>query len=493
MDHSSAPLFDKLVAVSERRAVSFHVPGHKSGAGTPPGAERWFEAMMRLDLTEIPGLDDLHDPQEVILEAQRLAADGFGADRTFFLVGGSTAGNLALILSCCGRGDLLIVQRDAHKSVLHGLMLAGARAVFVRPSIDPASGLSLGVDEADLRAALESYPQAKAVLLTHPSYYGFGADLRRLAELVHAHGKPLLVDQAHGAHFGSHPRFPASAMQCGADAAVQSAHKMLNALTMGAMLHLKGTRLDADKVARVLSMIQSSSPSYPIMASLDLCRRDLMTGGAERLAAAAALLDEVRRRIRESGLPFGVVEPEGPYAAADPLKLTLYDRTGTMTGYELRDELDRRGCVAELADPRHVLLVAGSATGESDAEALMSALWDIAGAEFPRRKQETDALTANNMFINLWPAVSEPILFYPPAERASAASSAKSVPLPQCAGMRSAEMIIPYPPGIPLLFPGEPVSVAAVELLQALRDLGARVQGASDASLRTLRVTDDAG
>jgi len=493
MDHSTAPLFDRLVAAGERRAVSFHVPGHKSGAGAPLGAERWFESVMRLDLTEIPGLDDLHDPQGVILDAQRLAADAFGADRTFFLVGGSTAGNLALILSCCGRGDLLIVQRDAHKSVLHGLMLAGARAVFIRPRIDPDSGLSLGVDEADLRAALAEFPQAKAVLLTHPSYYGFGADLRALADLAHAHGKPLFVDQAHGAHFGWHPRFPASAMQCGADAAVQSAHKMLNALTMGAMLHLRGTRADADRVAAVLAMIQSSSPSYPIMASLDLCRRDLKTGGAERLAAAAGLLDDVRRRIRESGLPFGVVEPDVPRSIADPLKLALYDRTGRMTGYALLDELERRGCVAELADPRHVLLVASAATDEGSAEALLSALRDIAIAEFPQQKQEMDAVTANNIHMNLWPVISEPILFFPPAERAAAASSAKSIPLQLCAGMRSAEMIVPYPPGIPLLFPGELISTAAVELLQALRDHGARIQGASDPSLRTLRVTDGAG
>lgn len=285
-----APLYEALLAYRESGNRSYHVPGHKNGqayrrmptktegegvrvedaipsgaavssefvgrktvkgemdhrslrsSGTPDTA---FMDMMRMDVTEITGTDDLHQPEGVILEAQQLAADCYGAEESFFLVGGSTVGNLSLLLTICNEpGSVVLVQRNVHKSVIHGLMLAGAKAVFLEPWVDAASGLAVLPSVETVQAAVQAYPEAKGVLVTSPNYYGMGSDLTPLAEVCHAAGMPLLVDEAHGAHYGQHPQLPKSAPSCGADGVVQSTHKMLSAFTMGAMLHVRGPRIN---------------------------------------------------------------------------------------------------------------------------------------------------------------------------------------------------------------------------------------------------------
>ncbi|WP_036720636.1 aminotransferase class I/II-fold pyridoxal phosphate-dependent enzyme, partial [Paenibacillus sp. JCM 10914] len=277
-----APIADALDRYRERKGTSFHVPGHKNGRiyeSHSQVAGMLLDAM-RVDVTEISEMDDLFQPEGIIQEAQELAADCFCADESFFLVGGSTAGNLALILTVCATpGDMLLVQRNVHKSILNGLKLAGARVVFLRPEFDQHSGLAIAPSLNTIRSALDAYPEAKGLMVTMPNYYGMGSDLRPIAEACHERGLPLLVDEAHGAHYGHHPELPRSALACGADGVVQSTHKMLAAMTMGAMLHVQGDRLDRGLLRQRLSMIQSSSPSYPLMASLDLARRLLHTQG----------------------------------------------------------------------------------------------------------------------------------------------------------------------------------------------------------------------
>lgn len=483
MRQSKAPLFDALVEMADKRPASFHVPGHKSGQGIPSGAKPWYDLVMKLDMTEITGLDDLHQPEGIIEEAQRLAADCFGSEHTIFLVGGSTAGNLALIMALCNEGDLLIVQRDVHKSVLHGLMLAGARAVFMTPRIDEASGLSFGVDPEELDIALSQYPEAKGVLLTNPSYYGVSTNIGRIAEVVHSHGKPLMIDEAHGAHFGFHDRLPLSAIQCGADAAVQSAHKMLNALTMGAMLHIKGRRLNVDAVRSALAMLQSSSPSYPIMASLDLARRDMALHGMAHIERTLRILDVVREELKK--LPWiGTVSLTTDDVALDPYKLPLYDRTGTLSGYELQHQLEERGCMVEMADPRYALLVFSPFSPAVDGVRLIDTIKQISD-RFDLHKQEPAGKISNINMINTSASFSEPIRFHLPFR---SSRTAIRLPLEQCAGTRCAEMIVPYPPGIPLLFPGETITPAALQTLHVLRQTGAKIQGAIDPSLQTISV-----
>ncbi len=283
LDPHRAPLYEAVIAHASKGAVSFHVPGHKSAKGAAGAGSDTLSGVMSIDFTEIAGLDDLHHPQGAIMEAQQLAAQCFGADATFFLVGGSTVGNMAMILSVCEPGELLLVQRNVHKSVIHGLMLAGARAVFLPPRRDTQTVQLVGVEPEAVSKALDLYPEAKGILVSNPNYYGLGMELKQLAELAHRHDKPLLVDEAHGAHYGFHPLLPASAISCGADVVVQSTHKMLSAMTMGAMLHVKGNRVEQGLLRQRLVMLQSSSPSYPIMASLDLSRMQMHTAGRESI------------------------------------------------------------------------------------------------------------------------------------------------------------------------------------------------------------------
>ncbi|MCP1312257.1 aminotransferase class I/II-fold pyridoxal phosphate-dependent enzyme [Paenibacillus tyrfis] len=476
MSQHRAPLYEALAAHRESGALSFHVPGHKSEAQGYAEAESDFRQILLLDRTEIAGLDDLHHPEEAIKEAQSLAAACFGADETFFLVNGSTAGNLAMILAACRRGDLLLVQRDAHKSVIHGLMLAGAQAVFISPLWDPESGLSMGVAAEDVEQALNRYPEAKGLLVTNPSYYGITSDLKALSGLLHDRGKVLLVDEAHGAHFGFHPDVPASALSCGADAVVQSTHKMLTAMTMGAMLHVQGPRIHRSAVRKALAMVQSSSPSYPIMASLDLSRRMLQKDGGEWIERGLSAARRVTaylnghsrwhaRELTERMLQIGCLQ--------DPFKVALYDVSGRLDGFALKERLEQQGCFPELADPTNVLLAFSLASTEEAAQQLIEAL---------ERIDEETRDEGNETKSGLWETedaaqrISEPVTFDWEAIHEGTETKV-TVPVAECAGRIAAEMIVPYPPGIPVLYPGERITERTAAHLTRLAALGSRFHG----------------
>lgn len=509
----NAPLHEALQEYRKRKDTSFHVPGHKDGQAWQGYSDDGdvLAQIMGIDVTEITGTDDLHHPQGVIGEAQRLAAIQFGAEETCFLVGGSTAGNLALVLSVCTTpGDVLLVQRNVHKSVIHGLMLAGAHAVFLAPQQDPGSGLSTLPSAAIVGEALRRHPGAKGVLVTHPNYYGMGAPLRPLADICHAHGVPLLVDEAHGAHFGQHPALPESALSAGADGVVQSTHKMLTALTMGAMLHVQGGLLDRTLLKQRLAMLQSSSPSYPIMASLDRSRSLLEAYGPALLARGLAAAGEVREGLKQLSR-FAVVEPPGAsgesaaYTIQDPWKLVIYDVAGELSGYELQERLEAEGCVPEMSDDRYVVLALGPGTTLHDAHHLLTALQRIAevevkpggkavksalSANFSKSVQDSDILsrqisTWNNTEEHLQFAISEPVAF---GLTPLSPEKIEMVPAEQSADRLAAEMVIPYPPGIPLVYPGEKITKALAERLVKLRNSGAKCQGAADSQLHTIQV-----
>ncbi|WP_407669834.1 aminotransferase class I/II-fold pyridoxal phosphate-dependent enzyme [Paenibacillus albus] len=490
-----APLFDLLVSLYSSYPSSYHVPGHKYGKSlsllegtTDEQMLRAYQAVMQLDVTELSMTDDLHGPSGVIEEAQQLAAATFGADYTFFLIGGSTAGNLAMVLAVCDAGDLIIVQRNAHKSVLNGLKLAGARAVFVMPQRELGSDLDVVPSLEQIEEALERYPEAKAVLLTNPSYYGLSVDLEPYAKLVHRFGKMLLVDEAHGAHYGLHAKFPRSALQAGADAVVQSTHKTLTALTMGAMLHVQGPRIDRKAVAEALRMVQSSSPSYPIMASLDIAR---------------ALIDHDRERLFERGLAAAdafrqwVMEESEHYELAssllgddnslrvnvDPLRVVLRCRRGKHSGFELLRHLENFGCYAEMADIQYVVLLFGMGAEIADVERLKQAFIAIAATE----GTSAAVLRQSSETIAYQQSVSEPVLF----SRKGAGADSKTIEIVElsCAeGMLAAEAVIPYPPGIPLLYEGERITAEAITMIKRLVQHGARCQGATDPTMETITV-----
>lgn len=481
------PLLEALLRHSRFQHTGLHVPGHKSGKGLLPEADI-FRELMRIDLTEITGLDDLHHPEGIIREAQQLAAHCFGSDETYFLVNGSTVGNLAAILSLCEPGDVLLVQRNAHKSVIHGLMLAGARAIFLSPRYDSATGLYGGLEAGQVELALRRYPQAKGVFLTNPNYYGMGVDVRKIAQLTHDYDKPLIVDEAHGAHYGFHPALPESAMSGGADLVVQSTHKMLSAMTMGAMLHVQGARIDRERLRNRLAMLQSSSPSYPIMASLDASRCLLQREGRMWLERG---LDAVKRfEASLDRMPWIERVPNQAttaYETKDPFKVAIADATGTLTGFGLRDELERRGIMTEMADPRYALLVFSLASDAHDADRLTGALEQIdsdyrlsGGAKHSRSPERKSDRSSERPIPQ--GGFSEPVSF------SMEVSATAAVSLSEAAGRIAGEMVVPYPPGIPILYPGEAITEQIARELQQWVRLGAKLQGAADPDFRTIRV-----
>lgn len=515
-----APLYEALTQYASSNQRSFHVPGHKNGIIYTDILKLTtetdvFHSILQWDATEISGTDDLHHPEGSIQEAQQLAARCFGSEESHFLVGGSTVGNLALILTVCSHpGDIIIVQRNVHKSVLHGLMMAGANAVFLTPEIDRASGLAVIPSIESIEAALKQYPTSKAVLLSSPNYYGMGKDLSTIAEVCHRDQIPLLVDEAHGAHYGHHYRFPTSALAAGADGVVQSTHKMLSAMTMSAMLHVQGDLIARSLLKQRLTMVQSSSPSYPLMASLDLSRYILDCYGEQAfvtgLQARDMFINKLADHKRFGYLPFSDKE-----YTQDPFKVVIYDRDGYLSGEVLQERLEYYGCVPEMSDDRYVVLVFSMGTTLEDSDCLLEALAKIAQEsheslesimtdDITYTEQHTKPITSeltsysevandNNtqqreqkMSIdqNLSP-ISEPILFtMVPIDE----EKIEVIPLEQAEGRISAEMVIPYPPGIPILYAGETIHSSVYVRMLTLRKHGHKIQGTADATLNTLRV-----
>lgn len=477
-----APIYEMLERQVRQQANAFHVPGHKQRAnGLDDQAQRRFNEILQIDVTELPDTDDLHHPEGPIAEAQQLAAECFGAEETRFLVGGSTAGNLAMILGTTAPGQLLIVQRNVHRSIFHGLMLAGVRAVLLQPEIDGPSGIAVIPDTEQIRKAVHQYPEAKGVILCSPNYYGMCGRLEPIADICHAAGIPLLVDEAHGPHFGFHASFPKSALQAGADVVVQSTHKMLGAMTMSAMLHMQGTLIDREAVRQALRMVQSSSPSFPLLASLDLARKQIHAVGAAAFEPALAAASRVREALASTGfVPLTHDDGSSPSGVCqDPLKLVLYDARGNLDGFRLRDELAARGCLAEMADSRFVVLAFGIGTTDEDAERLIAALADLS-ENLPTGSH--DESWPYGMGTSTADDIPEPVEIarrYPPTE---------SVLLEESIGRTAGEWIVPYPPGIPELYPGETVTKHAVERLLRWRRQGAAIQGAQDAGLNRIRV-----
>ncbi|MGZ9587066.1 aminotransferase class I/II-fold pyridoxal phosphate-dependent enzyme [Paenibacillus marinisediminis] len=499
--YKRAPIVEALLEYEARGDVSLHVPGHKDGAAyalaeAAPQDERMAEvyrryaALLRQDVTEIDGTDDLHQPTGAIREAQELAAACFGAEETHFLVGGSTVGNVAAVMACCTQpSDIVIVQRNVHKSVLNGLRLAGARAVFLSPRVDKASGLMAAPAPDTVHIALQRYPQAKAVVICSPNYYGLGVDVKELAAAAHAADVPLLVDEAHGAHYGMHPELPSSALQAGADAVVQSTHKMLGGMTMTAMLHVQGARIDRHRLKRMLTMVQSSSPSYPLLASLDMSRQQLATQGEALFTAGLEAVSHVRAALAGSER-FAVMSGDAARFTQDPFKVVISDRTSHWSGYELLEKLAAHGCVAEMADERYVVLLFTFASTMMDAVRLLQALKQLEAEQVEHMGCVETASTSSSLddvSLDDVTLISDPMTF---SIYESVYRTVKTVEVEACAGYDAAESVVPYPPGIPLLYAGERITEQHAAILKRLSVLGAKCQEMADPTLRTIQVYD---
>ncbi|NNV07056.1 aminotransferase class I/II-fold pyridoxal phosphate-dependent enzyme [Geobacillus sp. C56-T2] len=466
MDQSRTPLYDALMHHWTQRPVSFHVPGHKYGTVFAKQAKTMFLPLLALDATEIAGLDDLHHPESVIAEAQALAAELYGARETFFLVNGSTAGNLAMIAAVCReKGQKVIVQRNCHKSIMHALQLMGATPVLLSPEVDSHVRVASHVRTDLIKEALALHSDAVALVLTNPNYYGMAVDLTEIVRLAHDRGIPVLVDEAHGAHFVAGCPFPKPALACGADIVVQSAHKTLPAMTMGAFLHVNSEQVDIERLKYFLQLFQSSSPSYPIMASLDLARNYVAELTKDDVAAIVAEVEELKAVIDDiDGV--AVVSSQQSGVQTDLLKVTVQTRC-RLTGYELQQQLERQGVFAELADPFNVLLVCPlAATGRlREAAERMRRAW--------RQLPTGEEPTFGSFMLSDSPLSS--VVSYEKLRHARK----KAVSLEEAEGCVAAETVIPYPPGVPLIWIGEQVGSIHIAQIRELLRHRAHWQGGS--------------
>lgn len=474
MDQKKTPLYTALIEHSSKKPISLHVPGHKYGEVFPTEERDNFRGILKLDSTEITGLDDLHSPEGPIREAQILLANLYGAYKSFFLVNGSTSGNLAMVMAACKVNDVVLVQRNCHKSIMNALKLAKAKPVFLGPDYLDDWKIASGISRETVEKALEVYPQAKALILTYPNYYGIAADMESIISLAHEKNIPVLVDEAHGAHFKIGGSFPSSAVELGADIVVQSAHKTLPAMTMGSYLHFNSQRIKLEFVEEYLRIFQSSSPSYPIMASLDLARGYLGTYEEVDKTYVLKQIDFFRQFLKE--IP-QIKVLEYPNGQGDPLKITIQSACG-LSGFEIQSLLEANGIYTELADPFNVLFV-------------FPLLKD--GMEYPvnetlekiRRSLKDIKTAIQPSYINFKGNVISELTI--PFDEMSNYEAAE-IPLHEAVGEIAAESIVPYPPGIPLILAGERITILMLENLLKLRNSGARFQGGSIIEKNMLKV-----
>lgn len=487
LDHTRAPLAEAVRAYRLEGTIPFTTPGHKRGRGLAAAtAHDLGDDSFLNDIPVASGVDDTHTTRDVLGQAERLAADAFGARRSYFLLNGSSLGNQAALLATVQPGDEVVVARNVHKSIMAALILSGARPIYMRPCYDPDLEVAHGPDPADLAAALDAHPRARAVVVVSPTYYGVAGDVPALAALAHERGVPLLADEAWAPHFAFHPDLPPSAMQAGADLGVASIHKILTGFTQSAILNLQGQRIDAALVARWLDLLQTTSPSAFILASIDACRRQMALYGHDLLARTLALGDMARAWLNElpgvSVLGNEVVGRPGA-AAIDRTKLVIDVRGAGWSGYDADGWLrERHHITVEMSDHRRIVALLSLADTEQSVGALLDALTELATTAH-RQESAPFAVPRDIMGVDMHMDVESALT---PAEAFHA--PARHVSLKQATGEISADVVTPYPPGIPLLAPGERITRPIVEYLRAGRAAGLRVTGATDTTLATLRV-----
>lgn len=473
-----APIVEALLRHAQVERVSGHVPGHKAGRGFD---EAWSAAARSLglwDVTEVPGLDDLHRAEASIGRAQALAAEAWGADETHFLVGGGTVGNAVAVLTAVEADSVVIVARNCHQSVFNALEFARVgKVVAIAPEV--RDGLVGSLSQDAVSDAISRFPEAGVLILTSPTYHGATSDVRAIVQIAHDHGMIVIVDEAHGAHLRFHSSLPPTATASQADLVVQSPHKMLAALTQTGLLHVNGSLVDRGRLRSFLRKLQSSSPSYLLLASLDLARRQMAVEGERLLTRAMSHLQAARERIAQS--VGGIFSDGADGLWQDPFKWTLNARVLGMSGHELECALrEDYGVYAEYADPAHVLLIWSFATDAADLGRLENALTQISRSSVKRESSGIEAIASPL-------ALGESQVLQMPTEKER--SRAQEGLLSDAIGRRVSEAIVVYPPGIPLALAGEVFTKHAFEAVARAMREGLRVDGVGQdehASVRCL-------
>ncbi|MEN1937910.1 aminotransferase class I/II-fold pyridoxal phosphate-dependent enzyme [Paenibacillus sp. 102] len=476
------PLFTALVEHAQKQPIQFHIPGHKKGKGMDPEFKGFIgENALSIDLINIAPLDDLHHPKEIIKQAQDLAAEAFGADYTFFSVQGTSSVIMTMIMSVCGPGEKILVPRNVHKSIMSGIIFSGATPIFIHPEIDRNLGISHGITPESVENALEQHPDAKAILVINPTYFGISGDLKKIVDIAHTRDIPVLVDEAHGAHIHFHDELPFSAMQVGADMASTSVHKLGGSLTQSSILNLQGSRISPKRVQAVLSMLTTTSTSYILLASLDVARRRLATEGQALIETTIRLAEQTRAQINEIDYLYCVgreILGTSAAVAMDPTKLLISVKDLGITGYNAEKWLrEKFNIEVELSDLYNILCIITPGDTEQDLLKLVRALKELS-VTFENQ------INVNTNTSVLLPDI--PVLALTPREAFYAET--EMVPFEEAVGRVMAEFVMIYPPGIPIFIPGEIITKENLIYTKKNKEVGLPVQGTEDFELKTFRV-----
>ncbi len=479
MDQTKAPLYSALRRYRDKRIVPFDVPGHKQGRGNPEMPDFFGKQAMTIDVNSSKHLDNLIHPIGVIRDASELAADAFGADSAFFMVNGTSSSVQAMVMSTVGEGDEIIMPRNVHRSAINALILTGARPVYVDPGQNDALGIPLGMALADVKKAIDAHPGAKAILVNNPTYYGVCADLAKIVDMGHRAGMRVLVDEAHGTHFYFGEGLPPSAMQCGADMAAVSMHKTGGSLTQSSLL-LMGRAMEGwdGYVRQIINLTQTTSASYLLMSSLDITRRNLALNGREIYRKVVRMADYARGEINAIG-GFNAFSEEmcngDSFSYFDSTKLSVHTRAMGLAGIEVYDILrDDYDIQIEFGDLGNILAILSVGDRQAGIERLIAALTDIY-----RTRSGSPAGLLSSEYIEPEVVLSPKEAFFAPTI---------SVPIEASLGYVCAEFVMCYPPGIPILAPGERVTQDQLDYIRYAREKGSSMSGTEDITLQSLNV-----
>lgn len=480
LDQRKAPIYEALQRYKAMRVVPFDVPGHKQGRGNPELREFLGEKCLSVDVNAMKPLDNLGHPVSVIKEAEELAAAAFGAHHAFFMVNGTTSAVQAMIMSVCQQGDKIIMPRNVHKSAINALVISGAIPVYVNPGVNKELGIPLGMSLRDVEKAIEYHPDAKAVFVNNPTYYGICSDLKTITDLAHHHNMLVLADEAHGTHFYFGESLPVSAMAAGADMAAVSMHKTGGSLSQSSFL-LTGKNLSTGHVRQIINLTQTTSGSYLLLSSLDISRRNLALDGKNIFAKVTSLANYGREEINKIG---------GYYAFAselingdtvfdfDPTKLSVHTRDIGLAGVEVYDILrDDYDIQIEFGDIGNILAIISVGDRSLALERLVAAL-----SEIKRLHQKDKAGMFDHEYINPQVAMAPQRAFY---------ADQRSVAIGDSAGYISGEFVMAYPPGIPILAPGERITPEIIDYIGYSKAKGSFLTGTEDMAIEKIRIVEE--